>query len=62
MNPRFVQRQLVCHWERHCRTRDAGREEWTGEELRATLQRRAGQDYEHILAAYYPGAALERLY
>ena len=23
---------------------------------------RAGQDYEHILAAYYPGAVLERLY
>jgi stage II sporulation protein D len=23
---------------------------------------RAGQDYQHILAAYYPGAVLERLY
>jgi stage II sporulation protein D len=23
---------------------------------------RAGQDYEHILTAYYPGTALERLY
>ena len=23
---------------------------------------RAGQDYEQILAAYYPGAVLERLY